>query len=237
MSDAREVTLDSAARLRRAARARSRKYVAWQPGELCFYWREGRSTVELPGRRGAWCGPATILMQERRRVGNVESMTGVVWLFHGKAQLRATPEQLRPATAAERVGEAQNTNLDMSTQMIDILPNVVAVDLTGQIGPIEENIDGDMIMVGPPDERDPAGEPETAPEPESEALVSESDQELPVSEPDQGLLVFEVAPELRGANPIKNGLNPILMRRLHRRLKRIPLLLEESRLDSIFGRQ
>ena len=42
-------------------------------------------------------------MQERRRAGNVESMTGVVWLVHGKVPLRATPEQLRPATAAERV--------------------------------------------------------------------------------------------------------------------------------------
>ena len=68
----------SAARLRRAARARSRKFVAWQPGELCFYWREGGGAVKLPGRRGAWCGPATILMQERRRVGNVDSMTGDV---------------------------------------------------------------------------------------------------------------------------------------------------------------
>ena len=114
-------------------------------------------------------------MQERRRVGNVESMTGVVWLFHGKAVLRDTTEQLRPATAAERVGEVQHTNLDVFTQVIDNIPKFVAVDLTGQVGPKEENIDDDMIVVGPPDERDPAGEPETAPEPESEGLVSESD--------------------------------------------------------------
>ena len=65
----------------------------------------------------------------------------------------------------------------------------------GQIGPIEENIDDDMIMVGPPDETDPACEPESVPEPASDqdALVSESDQEVPVSELDQALLVFEVA--------------------------------------------
>ena len=111
--------------------------------------------------------------------------------------------------------------------MVDNLPNVVAVDLTGQIGPIEENIDYDMIMVGPPDETDPACEPESVPEPASDqdALVSESDQELPVSEPDQGLLVFEVARELHSANPIRNGLNPKLMRRHHRRQKWRPLLL------------
>ena len=84
-----------------------------------------------------------------------------------------------------------------------------------------------MIMVGAPDETDPAGEPETAPEPEldQDAPVSGSDQELPVSGHDQGLLVFEVARELLSANPIRNGLNPILMRRHHRRLKWMPLLL------------
>ena len=111
----------SAARPRRAAQAR--KYIAWQPGELCFYWSEGRGTVKLTGRRGAWCGPGTILMQERRRVGNVESMTGVVWLVHGKVLLRATPEQLRPATSAERVlGELQNTSLDDFTQVVNNVP-------------------------------------------------------------------------------------------------------------------
>ena len=62
-----------------------------------------------------------IWMQERRRVGNVESMTGVVWFVHGKVVLlRATPEQLRPVTAAERfLGELQNTNLDVFTQVVD----------------------------------------------------------------------------------------------------------------------
>ena len=179
---------------------------------------EGRGTVKLPGRRGAWCGPATILMQEKRRVGNVESMTGVV---------SSVPPQSSFVQPAERVGEVQHTNLDVFTQVVDNLPNVVAVDLTGQIGPIEENIHDDMIMDGPPHKTDPASEPESVPEPASDqdALVSESDQELPVSVPDQGLLVFEVAQQLHSANPIRNGLNPILMRRHHRRLKRRPLLL------------
>ena len=117
----------SASRLRRAALARTRKYVAWQPGELCFCKRERGASVTLPGRRGAWCGTATILVQGRRPVGNVESMSGVVWLVHGKVLLRATLERLRPAIPAERVlGESQNTTLDEFTQVVDNLPNIVA---------------------------------------------------------------------------------------------------------------
>ena len=79
-------------------------------------------------------------------------MTGVVWLVHGQV-LRVTPEQLRPATAAERVlGELQNTNHGVLTQVVDSLPKGVPVDLTGRIGPNEENIDEDTIMMGTPDD-------------------------------------------------------------------------------------
>ena len=45
--------------------------------------------------------------------------------------------------------EVQNTNLNFFTQegWHDNLPKGVAVDLKGQIGPNEENIDEDTIMV------------------------------------------------------------------------------------------
>ena len=62
--------------------------------------------------------------------------------------------------------------------MVDNLPKGVAVDLTGQMGPTEENIDDNTIMEGPPDETDPSGEPENPPE-------HESDQDAPESESDQ----------------------------------------------------
>ena len=192
----------SAARLRRAPRARTRKYIAWQPGERFFWWREGRGTVKLPGLRGAWCGTSTILVQERRRVGNVESMTGVVWLVHGKVLLRATPEQLRPATSAERVlGELQNTNLDEFTQVVNNLPKGVAVDLTGQVGPTEENIDDDTILVGPPEETEPSGEAEDLSEHDSDEVepetVSHQDPSAPASDQELRLTVVPVVdPEL-----------------------------------------
>ena len=116
-------------------------------------------------------------MQERRRVGNVESTTGVVWLVHGKVLLRATPEQLRPATSAERVlGELQNTSLDEFTWVVNNVPKGVAVDLTGQVGLTGENIDDDIIMMGPAQETQPTGgvEPESDQSPSAQA----SDQEL-----------------------------------------------------------
>ena len=114
-------------------------------------------------------------MQERRRVGNVESMTGVVWLVDGKVLLRATPEQLRPATSAERVlGELQNTSRDEFTQVVSGLPKGVTVDLTGQVGPTEKNIDDDTIMVGPPEEPHPSGEAEDPSEHKSEEVEPES---------------------------------------------------------------
>ena len=103
-------------------------------------------------------------------------MTGVVWLVHGKVLLRATPEQLRPATTAERVlGELQNTNLDDVTQVVGILPKWVLVDRTCQIGLTEENIDEDTITVGPPDETDPFGETENPPEQETDQDALESE--------------------------------------------------------------
>ena len=73
-------------------------------------------------------------MQERLRVGNVESMTSVIFVVHGKVLLRARQEQLRPATTAERVlGELQTTNVDEIAQVVNNLPRAVAVDLTGQV--------------------------------------------------------------------------------------------------------
>ena len=86
-------------------------------------------------------------------------MTSVVWLVHENVLLQATPEQLRRATAAERVlGELPNKYLNVFTQVVDNLPKGVAVDLTSQTGPNEENIDDDTIVVGPPNEVDPSGD-------------------------------------------------------------------------------
>ena len=143
-----------------------------------FYWRERRGTVKLPGHRGRQ------VARERRRVGNVESMTGVVLLVHGKVLLRAKPEQLRPATSAERVlGELQNTSLDEFTQVVNNLPK--GVDLTGQVGPTEENNFDDTIMVRPLEETETSGEAEDPSEHGSEEVEPESDQNPSASASDQ----------------------------------------------------
>ena len=72
--------------------------------------------------------------------------------------------------ARNSVGELQNTTLDEFTQVVNDLPEGVAVDLAGQVGPTEENIDDDTIMVGPPEETQPSGEAEDPSEHESEEV-------------------------------------------------------------------
>ena len=110
--------------------------------------------------------------------------------------MRATQEQLRPATSAEWVlRELQNTSLDV----VNNLPIRVAVDLPGQVGPTEENIDDDTIMVGPPEETQPPGDAKDPSEHESEEVESESDQSPSAQTSDQELrfpAVPAVGPEL-----------------------------------------
>ena len=104
------------------------------------------------------------------------------------------------------------------------------MDLTGQVEQIEENIDADTIMVGPPDETDPSGEPEPLPEPESDqdALVSESDQDLPVSVPDQEFLVPEVDRELPAPEADQGQPEPDIDQETRRKLKWITLVVVKS---------
>ena len=86
----------------------------------------------------------------------MESVTGIVWLVHGKILLRATPEKLRPATIPARVmGELQDTNLDVFTQVVENLRE--AVDLTVQAG---------ATMVESPDQTDKPS-PQADPSPEA----------------------------------------------------------------------
>ena len=133
-------------------------------------------------------------------------MTGVIWSVHGKVLLLTTPEQLRSPTSAERVlGEIQNTNLDEFTQVVDNLPKGVAVDLTGQVGPTEDNIVDDTIMVGPQEETEPSDEAEGSSEHTSEVVEPGSDQNpsAPASDQELRLVVPVVDPELSESQTVE----------------------------------
>ena len=67
------------------------------------------------------------------------------------------------------------------------------MDLTGQVGPTGENIDDDIIMMGPPHETQPTGEAEDPSEHVSEEVEPEFDRSPSAQASDQELR-FPVVP-------------------------------------------
>ena len=65
----------------------------FEEGDWVLYWR--RKGGNLRRERGRWYGPARIVQIEGRRV---------VWLVHANQLVRASPEQLRPASMREWQG-------------------------------------------------------------------------------------------------------------------------------------
>lgn len=82
---------DNCSSLRRALLRRARPLRDdFEKGDWVLYWR--RRGGNLRRERGRWYGPARVILIERQRV---------VWLSHGHRLVRASPEQLRPASLRE----------------------------------------------------------------------------------------------------------------------------------------
>ena len=90
-------------RIIRAQHMRQRKFLAYAPGDLVYYWRRqqaGKTHKSFP--RGRFLGPARVLATESHREEDGTIRPGaVVWLHRGGHLLRAAPEQLRPASPRE----------------------------------------------------------------------------------------------------------------------------------------
>jgi len=84
--------------LRIASYARARKVPDFQPGDIVYYYRRGRSGGAK--QTGRFLGPAKILAIEPAESKEVESHS-VIWLAHGVQMIRAAPEHLRRATQLE----------------------------------------------------------------------------------------------------------------------------------------
>lgn len=85
------IEADNCSSLRRALLRRSRPVREdYEKGDWVLYWR--RRATNLRRELGKWHGPARVILVERRRV---------VWLSHGARLIRASPEQLRPASLRE----------------------------------------------------------------------------------------------------------------------------------------
>ena len=62
----------------------------FQPGQLCFYWRDARAPDLVKIR---WKGPARVLMREDDSEGRPQ----LYWISHKSQLLRCAPHHLRPA--------------------------------------------------------------------------------------------------------------------------------------------
>ena len=85
------VQADNDSAFRRALLRRSRPgIVECEAGDWVLYWRRAKTNSRL--ERGRWHGPAQVIVVEGKKV---------VWLSHLGRLIRASPEQLRPASLRE----------------------------------------------------------------------------------------------------------------------------------------
>ena len=90
-------------RIRRAELAGARPMKGVYPGDLVFAWR--RMTPKTDGGKhfkgGKFVGPYRVLATETRVDNGQLRASHVVWLYRGGQLIKATPQQLRPASARE----------------------------------------------------------------------------------------------------------------------------------------
>eukprot|EP00435_Cladocopium_sp_Y103_P042279 s1426_g11.t1 len=85
------VQADNDSSFRRALLRQNRPgKVVFSSGDWVLYWRSNKSNNRVD--RGRWHGPAQVVVSEKKRV---------VWLSHLGRLIRASPEQLRPASLCE----------------------------------------------------------------------------------------------------------------------------------------
>ena len=85
------IEADNCSSLRRALLRRTRPIrEPFEEGDWVLYWK--RKGGNLRRERGRWYGPARVVQVEGKRV---------IWLVHAHQLVRASPEQLRPASMRE----------------------------------------------------------------------------------------------------------------------------------------
>ena len=85
------VQADNDSAFRRALLRRSRPgQLHYEPKDWVLYWRRSKGNNRL--ERGRWYGPAQVVVMEGKKV---------IWLSHLGRLIRASPEQLRPASLRE----------------------------------------------------------------------------------------------------------------------------------------
>eukprot|EP00435_Cladocopium_sp_Y103_P063936 s917_g25.t1 len=85
------ISADNDKSIRRALLRRPRiANFSFEKGDWVLYWR--RHKGNLKGDRGRWYGPGQVVVCENKKV---------IWISHGGYLIRASPQQLRPASMRE----------------------------------------------------------------------------------------------------------------------------------------
>eukprot|EP00435_Cladocopium_sp_Y103_P052633 s419_g16.t1 len=168
------VQADNDSAFRRALLRQNRPgKVELQKGDWVLYWRKSHGNSRIS--RGRWHGPAQVIAVEQRKV---------VWLSHLGRLVRASPEQIRPASLREYL----HLPRDLHGQVVDEKPQGRNyVELEGE--PDGDEVSHDGVSHEVAEEYSP-GTPmntsEQASQPEDESFPEENPETVPNQE-DQGI--------------------------------------------------
>ena len=182
------VKADNDSAFRRALLRRSRPgHIQVETGDWVLYWRKTPTTNRVD--RGHWRGPAQVISVEAGKV---------VWLSHAGRIIRASPQQLRPASLREYLRLPR----DDSGRVVDERPRDDRYVVLDEDPPVEElppplNIDqqeesySPSILEQPEVERFPSDNQQREREPQTEAEegVPLDGVEVHVPSDDDGLFV------------------------------------------------
>eukprot|EP00435_Cladocopium_sp_Y103_P044402 s835_g12.t1 len=145
------IEADNCNSLRRAMLRRNRPLrEPFEEGDWVLYWK--RKGGNLRRIRGQWHGPARIVMLEGRRI---------CWLVHANKLIRASPEQLRPASLREwQSVRAQESKMQPVKDWMKQVVSSEFFDLGDEeIPEPEESRDADVVSSGyDPSILEPEGE-------------------------------------------------------------------------------
>ena len=145
------IDADNSSSLRRALLRRSRPLRGpFEVGDWVLYWR--RKGANLRRERGRWFGPASVVAVEGLRN---------VWLNHSGRLVRASPEQIRPASFREwkKLPESPRSSADAKpiSSFSQNLRGGVFIDLEGDDIPPDDDVEPESPGYSP-SSMEPEGE-------------------------------------------------------------------------------
>ena len=122
------LTADNNSALRRALLRRTRKDPNWfEKGDWVLYWRQNKGSQK--GERGRWHGPGQIITIENSKV---------VWISHGGYLIRASPQQLRPASMREHLALRRDSGGRIVNEVIRNCKNYIPLEGVPEDEPCDE---------------------------------------------------------------------------------------------------